>query len=127
MIKNAMVKNAMVKNAMVVNAMDKKYWYNFLYEIENLQMFALGKHFDEEHSLENNTGESSSKSLVKDSSSKSLVKDSSYGNRGTFLRKIQWKLFKMIDVTRRSPVFSYDVKQNMDSYHIYLLVDILVV
>lgn len=47
------------------NAMEKKSLYNFLNEIENLQMFAL-------------CGSSSS------SSSTSLVQPSSYGYRGTF-------------------------------------------
>lgn len=60
------------------NAMEKKSLYNFLNEIENLQMFALCKDFDE-LSLEDNTGGSSSSS-----SSTSLVQPSSYGYRGTF-------------------------------------------
>ena len=118
MMKNAMEKNAMAMYAMAVNAMDNKSWKNYLYEIENQQIFALGKHI-EKHYLEENTGESSSKSLVKESSSKSLGKDSSYdyGNRGHFRRKsvfVYRKLFKIIDLTQRSPGFSYDLKQNMD-------------
>ena len=63
--------------------MGNKSWYHFLYEIENLQMFALCKDFDD-LSLEDNTGGSSSSS-----SSTSLVPPSSYGYRGTFHRFIR--------------------------------------
>jgi len=58
--------------------MENKEWYRFLYEIENLQMFALCKDFDD-LSLEEGGSSSSS-------SSTSLVPPSSYGYRGTFHR-----------------------------------------
>lgn len=56
---------------------NKAFLYHFLKEIENLQMFALCKDF-EELSLEDETGPSSS--------STSIAQPSSYGYRGTFHR-----------------------------------------
>lgn len=57
--------------------MNKKSWFRFLYEIDNLQMFALCKDFDELSLQDDRVGSSSS--------STSLVQPSSYGYRGSFL------------------------------------------
>lgn len=56
--------------------MDKNAWYNFLYEIENLQVFALCKDFDK-------------LSLEDGGASTSQEKPPSYGSRGSFHRFIR--------------------------------------
>lgn len=100
--------------------MENPSWYNFLKEIENLQMFALCKDF-EELSLEDDTGSSSS------STSTSQVQPSSYGYRGTihrFLRSWTHSLWShsiseklrapFIEIPRHfmdsSPFESYDIR-----------------
>lgn len=104
--------------------MDKNTWYRFLYEIENLQMFALCNDFDE-LSLEDKTGSSSSSS-----SSTSQVLPSSYGYRGTihrFLRSLTHSLLgQSISKQLRAPFIEiprhYMDSSSLQSYDVRIAI-----